>query len=179
MVSNAGNLVSPSRLVQTIGVKSPTTILEYFSYFEAAYLVHLVPRFSWSPKAQALAPKKLYIADPGLIRIGSVSYTQNTGALLENFVYLQLRRTTDDIYYFSENNHECDFIINPHTPKPQCIQVCHELTLDNQTREIQGLLAALAHFSLSEGLIITADTTDQIYTHGKKILVNKGSDPLL
>ena len=178
LVSNAGNLVSPSKLVQTIGVKSPTTILEYFSYFEAAYLVHLVPRFSWSPKAQALAPKKLYIVDPGLIRIGSLSCTQNPDALLENFVYQQLRRTTNDIYYFSENDRECDFIINPHTPKPQCIQVCYELTLDNQTREIQGLLAALDHFSLSEGLIITADTTDQIYTHGKKILVKKASDPV-
>lgn len=179
LVSNAGNLVSPSKLLQTIGVKSPTTILEYFSYFEAAYLVHLVPRFSWSPKAQALAPKKLYMVDPGLIRVGSVSYTQNPDALLENFVYQQLRRTTDDIYYFSENDRECDFIINPHTPNPQCIQVCHELTLDNQTREIQGLLAALDHFSLSEGLIITADTTDQVYTHGKKILVKKASDPLV
>jgi len=178
LLSNAGNLVSPSRLVQTIGVKSPTTILDYFSYFEAAYLVHLVPRFSWSPKAQALAPKKLYIVDPGLIRVGSVSFTQNAGALLENFVYQELRRITDDIYYFSENGRECDFVVHLHSGKPQCIQVCRELTLDNETREVQGLLTALDFFSVSEGYIITADTTDQIHVHGKKIVVKKGSDPI-
>jgi len=47
-------------------VKSASTILEYFSYFESACLIHLVPRFSWSPKAQTLSPQKLYIVDPAL-----------------------------------------------------------------------------------------------------------------
>ncbi|MDR2739489.1 MAG: ATP-binding protein, partial [Treponema sp.] len=43
LVSNAAHLVSPSKLTGQAGVKSPSTVLEYFSWFEAAYLIRLVP----------------------------------------------------------------------------------------------------------------------------------------
>jgi predicted AAA+ superfamily ATPase len=92
------------------GAKSATTILEYFSYFESAYLIHQVPCFAWSVKAQSLAPKKVYIADPGIIKTGSASFSGNYGALLENFVFTTLRLHTKDIFYFSHSNAECDFI---------------------------------------------------------------------
>ena len=61
-----------------------------------------MPRFSWSPKSQALAHKKVYMIDPGLIQTGSVSFSPDRGAFLENFVYLELRRHTADLSYFSE-----------------------------------------------------------------------------
>jgi predicted AAA+ superfamily ATPase len=162
--------VSPSRLTAAAGVKSATTVLEYFSYFEAAYLVYLVPRFSWSARASGSAPKKLYIVDPGIIRTGSVSFTGSDGAALENFVFTSLRRYTSDIYYFSEKR-ECDFIVNPHGKKPLCIQVCRELTLDNENREIEGLLGALEFFHQDAGIILTRNTEDFILNAGKKISV--------
>jgi predicted AAA+ superfamily ATPase len=181
LLSNTANLVSPSNLTRTIGVKSPSTILDYFSYFEAAYLVKLVPKFSWSAKAQALAPKKLYIVDSGLIHTGSLSFTKNSGALLENFVFQELKGVTDDIFYFSEKDGECDFIVHPHgragasseagAEAPLCIQVCRELTQDGEERELRGLTSALSYFNLSEGIIITADTEDEILQDGKKIHV--------
>jgi len=99
-----------------------------------------VPRFSWSAKAQALAPKKLYIVDPGIIHTGSVASTKNEGSLLENFIFMELRRLTTDISYFSDNAAECDFIVNAHTQKPLCIQVCSHLNHDNEAREIKGLI---------------------------------------
>jgi predicted AAA+ superfamily ATPase len=154
------------------GVKSATTVLEYISFFEAAYLIHLLPCFAWSAKASSVAPKKLYAADPGIIRTGSVSFTPNRGALLENFVFNSLRLKTTDLCYFSgKNGGECDFIANSHENKPCCIQVCRELTVDNQEREMQGLLEALEFFSLDEGVILTRDTEDLILEHGKKISV--------
>jgi predicted AAA+ superfamily ATPase len=45
------------------------------------------------------------------------------------------------------------------------------LTQDNQERELRGLISALSYFDLSEGIIITADTTDEILQDGKKIHV--------
>jgi hypothetical protein len=42
---------------------------------------------------------------------------------------------------------------------------------DNQEREINGLLAALKFFNLSEGIILTIDQTDKILTDGFKINV--------
>ena len=170
LLAHSGQLVSPSKLLQTAGVKSASTILEYFSFFEAAYLIQLVPKFSWSPKAQSLAPKKLYVLDTGLIRVGSPSFSPDRGSLLETFVFLEFRRVTTDIFYFADALGECDFVIHAHD-KPLAVQVCWQLTLDNQEREIRGLLAAMTFFNLTEGWILTADTTDKIVQGDKTIQV--------
>jgi len=171
LVSNPAQPFSPSRMTGVAGVKSPTTVLEYISFLEAAYLIHLLPCFAWSIKAQSLAPKKVYIVDTGIIKTTSVSFSGNRGALLENFVYNNLRLKGGDIFYFSgKNGGECDFILRPHE-KPECIQVCWELTGDNQNREINGLLDVMEFFNREEGKILTYDTEDVILTNGKKISV--------
>lgn len=74
------------------------------------------------------------------------------------------------MYYTGKNGGECDFIISPHG-NPSCIQVCWELTHDNQDREINGLLEAMDFFNLNSGTIITFDTEDTIQTNGKKLNV--------
>ena len=179
LVSNPSQLFSPSKLTGAAGVKSPTTVLEYISYLEAAYLLHLLPNFSWSVKAQNLAQKKVYITDPGIIKTASISFSDNLGALLENYVFNCLRAKTGipeslkdrQIYYFTgKNGGECDFIFSPHT-SPKCIQVCWELTHDNQDREINGLIEAMDFFNKKSGTIITFDTNDIIKISGKTINV--------
>jgi predicted AAA+ superfamily ATPase len=166
-------------LTRVSGVKSPTTVLEHISFFEAAYLIQLLPCFAWSLKAQSLAPKKVYIADTGLIKTGAVSFSGNNGALLENSVFNILRIISGihgasselDIFYFvGKNGGECDFIVTPHG-SPICIQVCWELTPDNQDREIKGLLAAMDFFNQDYGTILTFNTEDMIQTAGKKVAV--------
>ncbi|MDR1114422.1 MAG: ATP-binding protein [Candidatus Margulisbacteria bacterium] len=171
LVSNAAHLVSPSKLTGVIGLRSHTTVLEYLSYFEEAYLLQLVPRFAWSVKKQNLAPKKLYVGDAGLLRSVSVSFTPDRGGLLENFVFNELRRRTRDIFYFADKTGECDFIVDPHGGNPLCAQVCLELTLDNRDREINGLLAALDFFKSKRGVIITRDTRDVIVRADRRIEV--------
>jgi predicted AAA+ superfamily ATPase len=179
LVSNPAQLFSPSKLTGVTGSKSPTTVLEYISYFEAAYLICLLPSFAWSVKAQSLLPKKVYIADTGLIKTGAVSFSGNYGALLENIVFNSLRMkagTGDsfagrDIYYFAgKNGGECDFIVGQRD-NMSCIQVCWELTNDNQDREINGLLEAMDFFHLDTGTILTFDTEDVIQISGKRISV--------
>jgi predicted AAA+ superfamily ATPase len=177
-LSNPAQLFSPSKLTGVAGVKSPTTVLEYISFFEASCLISILPRFAWSVKSQNLAPKKVYIADNGLIKTGAVSFSGNLGALLENCAYNFLRAkfsssdlpSDSGIYYFTFNNCECDFIFSPRY-NPSCIQVCWELTLDNQDREINGLLEAMDFFDLDDGTILTYNAEDMIYTNGKKINV--------
>jgi predicted AAA+ superfamily ATPase len=171
LLSNPSQKVSPSKLCHTAGVKSPTTVLEYFSCFEAAYLINLLPCFAWSVKAQSLAPKKVYIADPGIIKTSSISFSGNYGAVLENFVYNNLRLKTHDVFYFACNKGiECDFVTRP-AEAPQCIQVCWELSAENQDREINGLLEAMNFFNLNKGTILTFNTADLIRTAGKEISV--------
>jgi predicted AAA+ superfamily ATPase len=175
LASNPAQQISPSKLTALAEVKSPTTVLEYLSYFEAAYLIDFLPCFSWSVKAQSLSRKKAYIVDSGCIKVSSVQQGGNFGALLENFVYNFLRQKINAhnsgkslYYFFAKNGRECDFIVTPHG-NPQCIQVCWELNTDNKEREINGLLEAMNFFNIDYGIIITYNTEDVILTAGKKI----------
>ena len=60
LMGNVGNLVSGSKLTQTIRVKSPKTVLDYILYMENAYLLFAIPRFSYSYRSQLVNPKKVY-----------------------------------------------------------------------------------------------------------------------
>jgi predicted AAA+ superfamily ATPase len=170
VISNTAKLVSPSKLTSIIGVKSPSTVLEYLSYFESSYLLNLVPRFSFSVKGQMLSEKKIYVVDNGLVNVASISASKDMGRKFENAVYWSIRRKTKNIWYFSDGNSECDFIFKLDDDY-LAIQVCYEMNGDNQEREINGLLAALKFFNLSEGIILTVDQTDKILIDGYKINV--------
>jgi predicted AAA+ superfamily ATPase len=170
VMSNTAKLVSPSKLTSIIGVKSPSTVLEYLTYFESSYLLNLVPRFSYSVKGQMLSEKKIYVVDNGLVNVASISASKDTGRKFENAVYWSIRRKTKNIWYYSDGYSECDFIYKLDDDY-FAIQVCYEMNGDNQEREINGLLAALKFFNLSEGIILTVDQTDKILIDGYKINV--------
>lgn len=170
VMSNTAKLVSPSKLTTIIGVKSPSTVLEYLSYFESSYLLNLISRFSYSVKGQMLSEKKIYVVDNGLVNVASISASKDMGRKFENAVYWSIRRKTKNIWYFSDGNSECDFIYKLDDDY-FAIQVCYEMNGDNQEKEINGLLAALKFFNLSEGIILTVDQTDKILINGYKINV--------
>lgn len=160
---NAAKLVSPSKLNDIAGVKSSTTVLEYFSYFEDSYLISLLPKFSYSAKSQLLSPKKVYISDTGLIRAGAILLSENYGYFLENLIFIHLRRQTKELFYFNENNRECDFVQLENGKARSLLQVCWELNTDNEEREVNGLLDAMNYFNLKKGAIITTNQQDTIY----------------
>jgi len=170
VMSNTAKLISPSKLTSIIGVKSPSTVLEYLTYFESSYLLNLIPRFSYSVKGQMLSEKKIYVVDNGLVNVASISASKDMGRKFENAVYWSFRRKTKNIWYFSDGNSECDFIYKLDDDY-FAIQVCSEMNGDNQEREINGLLAALKFFNLTEGIILTVDQTDKILIDGYKINV--------
>jgi predicted AAA+ superfamily ATPase len=162
---NAARLASPSKLTDVAKVKSPTTVLEYFSHFEDSYLTFLLPKFSYSAKSQMLSPKKVYVVDTGLIRAGAILLTENYGYLLENVVFTHLRRQMKELFYFNENSRECDFVQLENGKAKNLLQVCWELNTDNEEREVKGLLGAMDYFKLTKGTIVTANQQDTIY-HG-------------
>jgi len=168
LLSNTSRLVSPSKLTGIIGVKSPSTVLEYIAYFESSYLLNLVPRFSYSVKGQMLSEKKIYVVDNGLVNAASISASKDMGRKFENAVFGDIRRTTKQIWYFSDGNSECDFIYRL-KENYHAIQVCYEINGDNQDREINGLLAALKFFRINKGIILTLGQTDKILFNGYKI----------
>lgn len=168
LLSNVGTLASANRFTGLFGIKSSTTILEYFNHFTDAYLMEFVPQFDYSLKSQARNPKKIYAIDNGLVDAVSTSASRNLGRRLENAVYLHLRARYPEIYYFKEKG-ECDFVVFEKGQIKQAIQVCYHVDDTNFKREYDGLLQALDHFKLDHGHIITADQSDRFETAGRQI----------
>jgi predicted AAA+ superfamily ATPase len=109
------------------------------------------------------------VVDPGIIKVTSASFTKDSGHLLENLVYWELRRQGKDLYYFNENNCECDFVIVKNGKVEQLIQVCYELSPENTEREQRGLFEAMQFFNTDKGLIITHNQNDAYMQNGKQI----------
>lgn len=161
VIANIGNRISATRLVDIIGVKTTNTVVDYLTYLENTYIIQLVPKFSYSYRAQLISPKKIYCIDTGLHSVLSPSYSQDKGRKLENIVYIALRRRGYDLFYFEEERKECDFLLCRHNQPEAVVQVCLELNSDNEARELDGLVQAMTYFNLTEGLILTENQEDE------------------
>jgi uncharacterized protein len=170
LISNVGKEFSFTNIKNTFGVGSVNTVIDYISWFEDSYLLFTVPKFSWSLKSVAINPKKVYVIDTGFGDANSLSFSNDTGRLFENAVYLQLRRTYKELYYFREKG-ECDFVVKENNKVTNAIQVCTELSQETLPRELNGLVEALTFFDLEEGIIITMHQEDEIIKDEKKIHV--------
>lgn len=164
LAANFGNLASANKLAGLVGIKSSKTALEYLSYFEEAYLINRMPKFSWSLKVQNVNPQKIYFIDSALSRAITVPFSDNLGHFLENSIYWELRRRYRQLYYFNENKSECDFVVCERNEPIMLIQVCLELNVDNQQREIKGLREAMDFFKKDRGYIVTLNQTDKMRT---------------
>ncbi|MFM7428498.1 MAG: ATP-binding protein [Flammeovirgaceae bacterium] len=170
LLSNIGKPVSAANLKTLFGIKSVSALLDYFYYLESAYLVQFLPMFSYSLKKQIRNPKKVYAIDLGLFTENSIVFSDENGRRLENTVYLHLRRKYKELYYFQEKK-ECDFVVFEKGKPKELIQACYELTPENVERETNGLYAAMEHFKMSKGKIVTIHLKDSFTNAGKKIEV--------
>ena len=170
LISNVGKEFSYNSIKKTFKVKSVQSVINYISYLENAYLIFTIPRFSYSYKQQQISPKKAYSIDNGFSYNNSPSFSKDKGRMLENTVFLGLRRKFKNIFYFQDEN-ECDFVIKEKENITQAIQVCFDLNEENMDREINGLIEALNKFKLKEGMILTYNQEDEFIIKNKKIKV--------
>ena len=105
-------------------------------------------------------PKKIYSIDSGLSRTNSISFSEDSGRVLENIVFLALRRKYKNIFYFKEKQ-ECDFLIKEKEKITQAIQVCYKVGEDNKERELGGLKKAMQKFNLKNGIVLTMNQEDR------------------
>jgi predicted AAA+ superfamily ATPase len=170
LASNIGKVFSYNNLVKNFDLGSGNTVKTYISYFEDAFLFFAISRFSYSFQQQIKNPKKIYGIDTGLIATLSMSFSKDKGRLLENKVFIHLKRMGKEIHYYQQNG-ECDFIVSKNKHIEFAVQVCYELTPENLDRELNGLLEAMTELNLQEGYILTMDQQEQLEKNGYKIQV--------
>jgi len=155
LASNCSKETSFNALKKAIDIKSTSTVSAYCSYLETSYLCFFVNRYSESTKKQLQSPKKTYFIDHAIARTLGFRFSDDMGRILENIVFIELKRRHQEIFYYQEKK-ECDFIVRDNNRTMAAIQVCQQPSNpDTKKREIAGLLEALKHFSLNTGYILT------------------------
>ena len=170
LASNVSKLTSFNGLTKVAGVKNATTIRNYLSFLQDTYLIFQISKFDFSLKKQIQNLKKTYFVDNAMIRLLGFMFSEEKGRLLENLVFLELRRRRAEIFYHV-NRLECDFVIRKGITIVQAIQVCHSFNTDQtRTREVKGLLEALNMYGLAEGLILLHDTQEHTFEEDGKVI---------
>jgi predicted AAA+ superfamily ATPase len=136
------------------------SLYEYLDHLIDAFLFYKVPIHSRSEKARIINPVKIYTIDTGLLNAMTFRNSYNYGQLLENMVFMHLRRNRYDVEYVNtKDGREVDFFIRHRiSGQIQLIQVCWEMS-DKKTfeRELQGLKSAMGELSVPTGTIVTWD----------------------
>lgn len=171
LISNISSLVSFNKLKDLLKLGSVNTVINYIGYLENSWLFSTINKYAYSVKEQQIAAKKLYCIDTGLATSVGFSFSKNKGKLMENAVYLQLRRKYHDIYYYKTNQDgEVDFFL----PKEKMlIQVAQKFDIpEMQKREQGALIASRKELKKANRLVIVTESRRQeLKIEGLKIPV--------
>lgn len=147
------------------------TLYLYQNYVEAIYLNRFINKYSHSVVKAEGSQKKCYVIDQGLGAALDYKLSQDRGRLLETTVALELLKQDKQIAY-QQNGSECDFVVIEKGKIIAAIQVAADFAdAKTKEREIKGLVQACLKFSLSEGIILTFDNTDQLEQEGIQVNV--------
>jgi len=133
-------------------------------------LLFFVFKFDYSLRKQHANPKKVYAIDVAMAREISFKFSEDKGRIIENLVFLELKRKGIELYYHKKKQ-ECDFVIKEGIKIKEAIQICYELNEENKKREITGLKEAMDYYKLNEGKIITYSQEEELIIDKKRILV--------
>ena len=166
-----------------------TLVGECLKWFEDCFAVFTVPMYSESFSKRSVNPKKIYVIDSGLAAHVSLGVSQNLGRLLENAVYLHLRRRENQIFYFkTQSGKEVDFLsiesnlsteatLSRKRGDVTLTQVCLELDDEGtRNREVDALDEAMGELGLRESVIVTLDTQETLRVKNGVIRVIPGYD---
>ncbi|MBU6389223.1 ATP-binding protein [Patescibacteria group bacterium] len=156
LVSNLSSTVSFNKLKDLLKLGSVSTVKTYIDYLENSWLFFVVSKYAYSVKEQQIAAKKLYCIDTGLARSVGFSFSQNTGRLMENAVFLQLRKKGQAIHYYKTTSDlEVDFFL----PKDSLlIQVAQDFDHEEtRERELRAIVSVAQEQKNSSKLVIITE----------------------
>ena len=145
MIDNVGNLVSANNIADYLssnGQKTHVdTVLNYLDAFEDAYILYKAERYNLKGKRILRSPHKFYIVDSGIRNTILGFRDLDIGRVLENIVFLELKRRGYDVRVGVDDQFEIDFIATRDNEKLY-IQTALSLADEKvKNRELQGLLS--------------------------------------
>ena len=173
-IANTSNRISINKIFNELksqSVKvSKESLYEYMEYAQDCYMLYFMNIYDLSLAKQSVNEKKMYCIDNGLINASTFKLSKDFGRLLENLVFLELRRRNNEIYYHSGKK-ECDFILTREQEPHTAIQVTYNFDETTRAREISGLNEAMTKYNLPEGIILTIEQETEFDYEHKRIKV--------
>lgn len=144
LIENIGNPISANSVYEYLkhdglGIGKPT-IYNYLEFLEEAFVLSKITREDLIGKKEIMGSEKYYLMDLGFYKSQLDEKQRNIGHILENIVYLELKRQGYKITIGKMDNREIDFICRKNDKKIY-VQVSYILT-DEETvnREFAPLL---------------------------------------
>lgn len=144
---------------------SKDMLSQYYQHLLQSMLVFEVPLLAESSYARTRNPVKTYLVDTGLARRVT---SENSGLLLENLVFLELKRKGYEMFYHKERG-ECDFMARGPDGGLLPIQVAFEVNPQNRERELGGLVEGCKRAGLGRGWIITYEQEERFEQDGVEV----------
>ncbi len=172
LIDSIGSNVSATNIANTLKAnKKPIdnkTVSKYIDSLVESYLFYRVKRYDIKGKQHLATQEKYYLVDLGFRHaLLGKELLSDAGHLLENVIYLELKRRNFQIWIGKTNNLEVDFVVRTKEGFTQYIQVSQ--TVQNPTtlaRELAPLNIISDHH---EKLLITMDFDTGTYNGIKKI----------
>lgn len=143
LLHNLGNLISIPSIIKYFKSKQRkadySTISAYLSYMHDAFILQQCPKFSLKKKELLSGEKKYYVNDLGFRNFLYPQLITDIASMLENVVYLNLKRQGYELKVGYTNKFEIDFIATKGEAK-KYIQVTYLLSSeDTINREFRSL----------------------------------------
>jgi len=162
----AGSRTSFNKLAKVLGI-SVDTVKEYIGYFEMAFLIKSVEKWTTSSSEKIYAQKKIYLWDLGVKSL--LTGSGDLGSKAENAVLIELLRGGISGGYFAESEREVDFVIGT-VESPLPLEVKYLESFDWQDKRFAGLRLFLKRFPATrKALVITKDVETTMEVNGVKI----------
>ena len=147
--------------LKSMGIKcTKNSLYDYLDHLVDAFVFSKVPVHTRSAKTRMVNPIKMYTIDTGLFNAMAFRNSSDNGQLLENMVFMHLRRNGYVVEYVNtKDGFETDFFARHKIDgRIQLIQVCWDMS-DQLTfkREARGLKSAMEQFNINAGTIVTWD----------------------
>ncbi len=175
LMDNSASMYSINGLtgyLKSLGHRAPkSAVSDYMAWFEDAYFLFTVRIFDASLARANTNPKKIYCIDHAMVTSVASGILTNAGHLLENLVFMALRRVTPDVFYYkTKTGREVDFIAIGPDRSRLLVQVCESLAAQKtRKREVTALGEAMDELNLNSGAIVTRSEEERIEVESGRI----------
>ncbi len=160
--------------LKSLGYKvDKNDLYDYLNVLQDVLFLQGIKKYHTSSIKRENSLKKYYFIDVGYMQILKFITAEDFGKLLENLVYLELKKRYDSIFYM-QNGYECDFVaLKDHRIVP--IQVVYHLSIDSIRRETRALYRVMKYTGAEKGKLIFATVDKHVRNLFKGGLKSSGA----